>query len=83
MSDQSAVIEDIREFLGQFVSDPSVPVDQDLFGSGLVNSLFAMQLVLHIEAEYGIAVSNDDLDLDNFLKHGGINGLCLSEVDKG
>ncbi|MEK9942771.1 MAG: acyl carrier protein [Gammaproteobacteria bacterium] len=75
MSDQSAVIEDIREFLGQFVSDPSVPVDQDLFGSGLVNSLFAMQLVLHIEAEYGIAVSNDDLDLDNFRSLQAIAGF--------
>jgi methoxymalonate biosynthesis acyl carrier protein len=75
VSDQSAVIEDIREFLGQFVSDPSVPVDQDLFGSGLVNSLFAMQLVLHIEAEYGIAVSNDDLDLDNFRSLQAIAGF--------
>jgi len=75
VSDQSAVIEDIREFLGQFVSDSSVPVDQDLFGSGLVNSLFAMQLVLHIEAEYGIAVSNDDLDLDNFRSLQAIAGF--------
>ena len=75
MRDQSAGIEDIREFLGQFVSDPGVPVEQDLFGSGLVNSLFAMQLVLHIEAEYGIAVSNDDLDLDNFRSLQAIAGF--------
>ncbi len=66
MIDEKNVIEDIRDFLGQFVSDPSVPIDQDLFGSGLVNSLFAMQLVLHIESQYGIVVANEDLDLENF-----------------
>ena len=60
------IIKNIRDFLGQFVADPSVSVDHDLFESGLVNSLFAMQLVLHIESEYGISVSNDDLDFDNF-----------------
>ncbi|MDC1073562.1 acyl carrier protein [Arenicellales bacterium nBUS_45] len=66
MMDNNAIIENIRDFLGQFVSDPDVPVDQDLFGSGLVNSLFAMQLVLHVEADFGLSVSNEDLDLDNF-----------------
>jgi methoxymalonate biosynthesis acyl carrier protein len=34
-----------------------------------------MQLVLHIEAEYGIAVSNDDLDLDNFRSLQAIAGF--------
>ena len=66
MMDNNAIIEKIRDFLGQFVSDPDVPVDQDLFGSGLVNSLFALQLVLHVEADFGLSVSNEDLDLDNF-----------------
>lgn len=66
MINQENVVSDIRGFLGQFVSDPDVPVDQDLFGSGLVNSLFAMQLVLHIESEYGLSISNEDLDFDNF-----------------
>lgn len=61
-----SIINDIRDFLGQFVADPDVAIDYDLFESGLVNSLFAMQLVLHIESEYGISVSNDDLDFDNF-----------------
>ena len=60
------IIVNIRTFLGQFVADPDVPIDHDLFESGLVNSLFAMQLVLHIESEYGLSISNEDLDFENF-----------------
>jgi len=31
-----------------------------------VNSMFAMQLVQFVESTFGIAVENDDLELDNF-----------------
>lgn len=62
----SSVESKIRSFLGKYVSDPEVDGDLDLFASGLVNSLYAMQLVLFIEKEYGIQVANDDLDYENF-----------------
>ncbi|WP_310463069.1 phosphopantetheine-binding protein [Sphaerotilus sp.] len=61
--------QDIREktlsFLEQFVS-VDVEDDEDLFASGLVNSLFAMQLVLFVEKEFAIKVENQDLDIANF-----------------
>jgi acyl carrier protein len=61
--------EEIREktktFLAQFISIP-LHGEEDLFASGLVNSLFAMQLVLFIEKEFAIKVENEDLDYDNF-----------------
>jgi acyl carrier protein len=62
----SSVENKIRTFLGKYVSDPEVDGDLDLFSSGLVNSLYAMQLVLFIEKEYGIQVANEDLDYENF-----------------
>lgn len=62
----SSVEQKIRTFLGKYVSDPEVDGDLDLFASGLVNSLYAMQLVLFIEKEYGIQVANEDLDYENF-----------------
>jgi methoxymalonate biosynthesis acyl carrier protein len=40
--------------------------EDPIFGSGLANSLFAMQLVLFVEREFGIAVENEDLELSNF-----------------
>jgi methoxymalonate biosynthesis acyl carrier protein len=44
----------------------SVAPDQDLFGSGLVSSMFAMQLVVHLEETYDIAIVGPELKLDNF-----------------
>ncbi|MFF8100853.1 acyl carrier protein [Streptomyces sp. NPDC016640] len=40
--------------------------DQDLFAVGGMSSLFAMQLVVHLEQTYEIAISGADLMLDNF-----------------
>jgi methoxymalonate biosynthesis acyl carrier protein len=44
----------------------SVAPDQDLFGSGLVTSMFAMELVVHLEEAYDIAIVGPELKLDNF-----------------
>jgi len=43
-----------------------VPAGRDLFASGLVSSLFAMELILHLEETYGIELAGDDLQLGNF-----------------
>jgi acyl carrier protein len=40
--------------------------DEDYFALGLVNSLLALELVAHVERRFGIEVTVDDLDLDNF-----------------
>jgi len=55
----------IRVFLDRFFQ-AEIKDDQDFFALGLVNSLFAMQLVLFVEKEFSIAVNDDDLDIDNF-----------------
>ena len=56
----------IRDFLQQFFGDHQLRDDEDLFSTGYVNSLFAMQLVMFIEQEFHIQLSNDELDLSNF-----------------
>lgn len=33
---------------------------------GFVNSLFAMQLVMYIESEFGITIDDQDLEITNF-----------------
>ena len=50
----------------RYVGDRDVGLDEDIFSSGLVNSLFSMQLVLFIEKEFQLKVGNEDLDLKNF-----------------
>jgi methoxymalonate biosynthesis acyl carrier protein len=62
--------EDVRETLRHFVTRsinlPDLADDDDLFESGLVNSLFAIQLMTFIEKTFGVEVEADDLDIGNF-----------------
>ncbi len=57
---------EIRAFLAKYIRDPNINEDQDLFASGLLASLFAMQMVLFIEKKFFIKVENEDLDKKNF-----------------
>jgi methoxymalonate biosynthesis acyl carrier protein len=63
--DRAVTADPIARFLASRLGHP-VPVDKDLFASGLVSSLFAMELVVYLEATYGIAISVSDLKLDSF-----------------
>lgn len=59
----------VRDNLVEFVSKSTktaVAPDLDIFASGLVSSLFAMQLVVHLEGTFGITISGAELKLDNF-----------------
>lgn len=56
----------IRDFLAEHVHGVAVEDDEDLFADGLVNSLFAVQLVMWLERTYDLKVSGDDLDFANF-----------------
>ncbi|MDN0196782.1 acyl carrier protein [Streptomyces sp. S.PNR 29] len=40
--------------------------DQDLFASGVVSSLFSLELLQYVEQEFKVTVEGDDLTLDNF-----------------
>jgi methoxymalonate biosynthesis acyl carrier protein len=63
---QMATIErEIQDFLAGRLKT-TVPADQDLFASGLVTSMFAMELVVHLEDAYSVAIIGSDLKLDNF-----------------
>jgi acyl carrier protein len=56
----------IKDFLESYIKKVDLDEDEDIFQSRLVNSLFAMQLVLFVEKEFNIKVGNEDLDLKNF-----------------
>ena len=40
--------------------------DRDLFATGGLSSLFAMELVVHLEKSFGVVIMGADLRLDNF-----------------
>ncbi len=56
----------IRAFLERSFQNLDVSDDEDIFELGFVNSLFAMQLVMFVERDFGISVEDADLNLDNF-----------------
>jgi methoxymalonate biosynthesis acyl carrier protein len=65
----------IKEFLSRFFKSHDLQPEEDIFSLGFVNSLLAMQLVAFVEKEFGVAVADEDLDLDNFRSINAIS--CL------
>ncbi|ACL75349.1 acyl carrier protein [Ruminiclostridium cellulolyticum] len=69
----------IRAFLSRFFRKHELKDNEDIFALGFVNSLFAMQLVMFLEKEFGIRVDNKDLDLNNFRTIDTITDLIISK----
>lgn len=63
-------VDRIREFVKSnlIVFDEETPFEDgdNIFELGLVDSVFAIQLVSFIEEEFGIEVMDSDLDIANF-----------------
>jgi methoxymalonate biosynthesis acyl carrier protein len=76
----SEIRERIRAFIGDYLPATELADDDDLFGDGLVNSLFAMQLVLFLEEEFAFEVTNDDLELDNFRSIAAMAGFVAQKT---
>jgi acyl carrier protein len=66
MIDEKKIKECIRNFTVKNSRENEISDNDDIFQKGFVTSLFAMQLVMFVEKEFNIKVSNDDLNLDNF-----------------
>jgi methoxymalonate biosynthesis acyl carrier protein len=80
LTDRAAASEAISANVAEFVARQTkntVTADVDLFGSGLVSSLFAMQLVAHVESTFGLTVQGPDLKLANFRTIAAITDLVL------
>jgi len=65
----------IRAFLERHFRTCNLQDDEDFFAAGVVNSLFAMQLVMFVEREFGLKVEDEDLDISNFNSVDAINGF--------
>ncbi|MFE0020898.1 acyl carrier protein [Amycolatopsis sp. NPDC059021] len=74
--DAKAVEAELLQFLGERIKAPVTP-DQDLFGAGLVSSMFAMQLVVHLEEAYDIEIVGPELTLDHFRSVQAMTALVL------
>ena len=58
--------EKINGFLANHFGDYQLQEDEDIFATGFINSMFAMQLVIFIEQEFQLTIKDDELDFENF-----------------
>ena len=56
----------IRRFILSSIALARLDDDANLFEAGIVNSLFAVQLLSFVEKTFAIEVGTDDLDIENF-----------------
>jgi acyl carrier protein len=56
----------VRNFIGKYIQKKDLHDEEEILTKGMINSLFAMQLVMFVEKEFQIKVENEDLDLENF-----------------
>ena len=60
-----AIEENLLRYLESRTMTPWEP-DRDLFSTGGLSSVFAMELVVHLEKSFGVVIMGADLRLDNF-----------------
>jgi methoxymalonate biosynthesis acyl carrier protein len=70
-------LERIRDYVTGHVSVPLAD-DSDFFDLGLVDSLFALQLVSFVEQEFSISIEPDDLDIANFCSIAALNAFVMA-----
>lgn len=55
----------VHEFIAQHTGGIRMGDEEDMFANGMVNSLFAVQLVMWIERNFGTPIEGADLDFAN------------------
>lgn len=70
----------IKDFLAHRLSGREIGDDVDVFETGYVNSLFAVQLVAFVEKEFELTLGPDDLEFDNFRTVAAIARLVKSKA---
>jgi acyl carrier protein len=62
----NGIKETVKRFILSSINFTHLDDDDNLFESGIVNSLFAIQLMTFIEKTFSIEVEMDYMDIENF-----------------
>lgn len=71
----------IKSFLDPIFLGHDLSLDEDIFSLGIVDSLFAMQVVLFVEKEFDIQLDGKDIDLENLRTINAISGLVSRKLN--
>ena len=66
MSENITLPGKIGEFLSRRIHVEAPSFDTDLMESGLLDSLTLVELMTGLEEEFGVQISFDEIELDNF-----------------
>jgi methoxymalonate biosynthesis acyl carrier protein len=66
MTDDSALADRIGRIFFDTLNIEAPSIDADLFETGVLDSLAFVELLLRLEREFGLAISVDDLEVENF-----------------
>jgi acyl carrier protein len=83
MNDKNDLCETIRKFIKDSINIEGFGDDDNLFESGLINSLFAIQLTNFVERRFGIEIGMDDLNIDNFKSINATAAFVASKLASG
>ena len=63
-------MENEKKIIGEFIAEAAgmdeIAEDLHIFDEGIVNSLFAIELMTFLEREFSIKIRMNDLDIENF-----------------
>jgi acyl carrier protein len=65
-TEEDAIKASVKGFLSRSINIASLDDDENIFETGIVNSLFAVQLMTFIEKTFAIEVAMEDLAIENF-----------------
>ena len=73
-----------NELLSMLSKRLKAPVrpEQDLFADGMINSMFALELVVQIENKFNVEVEGRDLDMANFRSVNAMANLVRRLTEK-
>lgn len=80
--DNSQVQQTLDQYFARVFRSTSISTDQDLFETGLMNSLRAMHLVLHLEKTFSFRFAPSDLKRDRFSSRRAILELLARYVEQ-
>ena len=77
---ENGVKEIVKHFILSSINIAHLNDDDNLFESGIVNSLFAVQLMTFIEKTFAIEVGMDDLEIENFKSLNATTAFVLKKT---
>ena len=66
MMEHNGVQQRLTELFARKLNLEVASVDTDLVGTGLLDSLTLVELMAQLEETFGVSISTDDLELENF-----------------